>query len=562
MSDFETAHQCEDADRVLLQVPYAGELAPLILSRFEADIPCSELGPSNLLTKLNNLLDTSYTLETPGIHLLLSECINNCYDFGTTYARLRNYWGNSSILSLQDFTTLSQTLAEFEARDTEIRAKAQAGNTIVNPWRVPPRRLWDLFAHRVIPGSIAIGLGPPMYWPISHSWTDDMVGLDTPVNGHEWPVPIPTGVTLESVRNELLNLGAEYVWLDILCLRQRSGDPAKEALRAKEWAIDVPTIGNMYQHPSAAQRVQYCNGFGRAFSTEGWDGPRHWLNRAWTLQEISRDAVIGGVTLKHPDPMQARRSDGDCVSTLAEVMRPLNEILTSREDEVGTLYLFELLTEMKRRAATGTIDKIAGLSYLLRLKSMPAYYETSGVESAWALLVDQMSELTRSLLLFLFPCAGDADRKWMPSWKQIEQMDLLQLRGRWSFFGERVESGHGKAYYRGPFIPKCLIRGLNVPLSDMSSSQEDDSDINPPRFGEVVVEDSAGEGHTQRVWARHGYLIPDGYYTIVGNMEVESLVVCELHATHEKFLKKVSVIQTGEGLEGFGILRRNPHIFV
>lgn len=58
-------------------------------------------------------------------------------------------------------------------------------------------------------------------------------------------MPVPRTTTLEHVRVELLNLGAEYVWLDVLFLRQQ-GRAADEQQRLDEWRIDVPTIGFVY----------------------------------------------------------------------------------------------------------------------------------------------------------------------------------------------------------------------------------------------------------------------------------------------------------------------------
>ena len=52
--------------------------------------------------------------------------------------------------------------------------------------------------------------------------------LITDVNAREWPVPLPHDVTLEDVRNQLLDLEAEFVWLDVLCLRQASDYPDPE----------------------------------------------------------------------------------------------------------------------------------------------------------------------------------------------------------------------------------------------------------------------------------------------------------------------------------------------
>ncbi|KAK0430888.1 hypothetical protein EV421DRAFT_1856229 [Armillaria borealis] len=89
----------------------------------------------------------------------------------------------------------------------------------------------------------------------------------TPINGYEWPVPIPNDVDLNLIRIEMLNLGLEYAWLDVLCLRQVGGPG--EDLRAEEWKVDVPTIGRVYYH---AKVVCYLSGLGQplALKLEGW----------------------------------------------------------------------------------------------------------------------------------------------------------------------------------------------------------------------------------------------------------------------------------------------------
>ena len=82
----------------------------------------------------------------------------------------------------------------------------------------------------------------------------------TRVNRGEWPVPLPVGVSLNQVRQELLRFGGRYIWLDILCLRQSYPEgfgsskqitvekiQKLEQTRQQEWKLDVPTIGNVYQ---------------------------------------------------------------------------------------------------------------------------------------------------------------------------------------------------------------------------------------------------------------------------------------------------------------------------
>ncbi|KAF8417145.1 hypothetical protein EV426DRAFT_645995 [Tirmania nivea] len=482
---------------VVLQGPYTGPSAEYVLSPEAASTSCTSLGHAGLLSELNRILHTSYTLETPGAFTLLEDCISSKYDFGTAYAHLRPFWARLHWLA-GDLVSLREMFAEYEKNDRKDREEAQVKGTILKPYSVPPRRVWDLRAHRVVPGWRTFH-PYPRYWPVSHSWVDDMTVIETPVNQYEWPVPIPAGVTLEMVRNELLNLGAEYVWLDILCLRQRSPDPEKEKIRLKEWEIDVPTIGNAYQFSHTANTVQYCNGLGRPFETFGWDGPRHWLNRAWTLQEINSGAIIGGVTEEIPVPMDAVRTDGDCSTTLWTMMEPLTVILANDNRVV----LFPLLEEMKRRFASGDIDKIAGLGYLLGSPSLPAYYESQSVEEAWYLLVDHMQDYVRGSLLFLFPKPGDCQRLWTPSWKQIEETDLHSLGG--SSLGNEPVHCYGDsqtpfAHHRGYRIKECFIRGLAIvpPKAD------------EPRFGKLEVKLSSGEA--KAAW---GVEVDEDWFAIV-----------------------------------------------
>jgi len=106
---------------------------------------------------------------------------------------------------------------------------------------------------------------------------------------------------VEDIRQQLLSYGARFAWVDVLCLRQRvqpvdhrgqrKGIPhlsdslaaERDKRRLEEWATDIPLIGKVYDGKPSV--LIYLNGLGRPFRAEGWDHPRHWLNRAWTLQE-------------------------------------------------------------------------------------------------------------------------------------------------------------------------------------------------------------------------------------------------------------------------------------
>ena len=202
-----------------------------------------------------------------------------------------------------------------------------------------PRRIWDICANTVIPATWFCGPPCPLterhevglvgrlgVKPVSHAWVadEDLSFVLTEANQHMWPIPLPRGVVLEDVRGEMIRLGVRYAWLDVLCLRQRaqptlgtdsaipvstkvgasSTEIAKEReqRRLEEWKVDVPTIGAIYSNLDEAGLygggpiVIFMSGLGRPFRDEGWDSERHWLRRAWTLQEtpiLSKCRIAG-----------------------------------------------------------------------------------------------------------------------------------------------------------------------------------------------------------------------------------------------------------------------------
>ncbi len=86
------------------------------------------------------------------------------------------------------------------------------------------------------------------------------------INGKEWPVSIPKGASLELIHIEMLNLGVQYTWLDVLCLRQKGGP--WEDLHTEEWKLDVFTIGGVYDDPVV---VIYLSGLGQPLSLKDGD---------------------------------------------------------------------------------------------------------------------------------------------------------------------------------------------------------------------------------------------------------------------------------------------------
>ena len=145
-------------------------------------------------------------------------------NFGHLYALMRAFWIGREDVGLD----CAGMRSLFQDRWTKYRLGREAAihaglGRIVDP-DIGPRRLWDLFSDRVVP----IWQVPKKanIMPVSHVWLPETerIWVRTSINGERWPVPIPKHTTLERVRVELLNLGAEYAWLDVLCLRQRTPD--------------------------------------------------------------------------------------------------------------------------------------------------------------------------------------------------------------------------------------------------------------------------------------------------------------------------------------------------
>ncbi len=188
--------QTEESIKVPNQQAYIGR-EPVISSSL-ADTPCSNLGLQGLLYLLNTTLGTSYTLDTPSLSFVLTDCIAQNDDFGTAYGRLRQTWCN------QRWSIIQTELREHEVKEINRRRNALDGGRIVDP-DMPPRRIWDLYSNRVVPWWSSrlvtqFDIYPEKPQPISHAWVDevDRVSVLTPINGFEWPVPIPRDPTLTS----------------------------------------------------------------------------------------------------------------------------------------------------------------------------------------------------------------------------------------------------------------------------------------------------------------------------------------------------------------------------
>ncbi len=488
LSAFTEVGEPESSISVPRQRSYTGKNPVIPFSL--ANIPCANLGIERLLGKLNVILGTSYTLEMRSLCSLLEGYIMKGYDFGTVYGHLRQFW-------YLDLTDIEDKLQTRETWDRQMRQDVLVNSKIIRS-ELPPRRVWDLYSNRVVPWWAV----PRWPWAISHAWMkkEDRVDAHTPINGCEWPVPMPKDASLDLIRIEMLNLGAEYTWLDVLCVRQVGG--RWEDLRLGEWKVDVPTIGGVYTM-SDISLVCYLSGLGRPFSLKEDDleSDTCWFRRAWTLQEIHRRTIIGG------DTGDDRFTGKEIRTTVENRLASLGKCVS--EGALG-MSVFIALSEIRERVSTNPVDKVAALPYLLGTEEIPAYYETRSEEEAWMALVDEIVATYRGHLFFLYPQPGSGNKFWRPSWNQamteaLPPLHLSDLDCGWhGLVCRRKEKGAD--WYEGPCIDSGYVRGLAQGLLEGNLRQ-----------GELIVEDNRGAKHTFKIVAYHQYPIPEGLYALVGS---------------------------------------------
>ena len=409
------------------------------LTAEQADVPCQKISEEDLWYLLSALLglheDTRSKAGHPWIQNDIQYFITHQFDFGLAYAAARVAWKNFKRHSMDSSIILVersrwhqhvQVLDEARSKAIEIDNSSFRQELIISPYSIMPRRLWDLRSNRVIDFQMLHAAQstittPPLFWALSHSWTNDMSPVWTTINQHQWPVPLPKKITLNYLRTELLAFGAEYVWLDVVCLRQKTEIDSLEQLRQQEWKLDVPTIGNIYR--AAVKVVRYFNGLGIRFSNNGWDDPRHWLQRAWTLQEIATEnrTINGGVPRDLHDGHQVfLNSQGMVSGRLVKFRSAISPVLqlTAQVDSQYGCEIYELAREMAKRHATQQLDKLSGLFYLLRTTKLPCYDEKLTSEDIWRQCFHLLPPERKAEVLFDFPYRG-SDKQWFPTWAQV-----------------------------------------------------------------------------------------------------------------------------------------------
>ena len=470
VADLDGGHStCPNPEQGICDLP-----ADAALTTQHADISCVTLKEELIVKVLVQLVIGTGT-DTPEfkhyedwIRNDVRYFVTRGFDFGEAYAAARVGWRH---FNEPDFIHLvAQHRGQWlriaqeidEERANSIHRDNMGQEVIKLPYEVMPRRLWDLKSNRVVEfrmlqsellaykftneqrfGKARPKLQSeaqiPMFWAISHSWESSMDSVGTPINQFQWPVPLPHGLDLErDVRQELLNYEIEYAWLDVLCLRQQAISRLAEAQKEEEWKLDVPTIGNVYR--AAQGIVRYFNGLGRPFRLEGWDDQRHWLQRAWTLQEIKTEnsTINGGI---HRGSTSTGGSTGDSTvdstgdidtdtytimnirgmmagqtMTLRRAIRPVLKLATD-VDSLNGCSLYALAREMSRRKSTQSTDKVAGLVYLLRLTQLPTYDEKAKDNDVWASCFHMLPLARKIELLFDFPYRSE--QHWFPAWSEL-----------------------------------------------------------------------------------------------------------------------------------------------
>lgn len=466
-----------------------------------------------LLDDLNKFTGRSHTMQDRDVKRAINWCIELGLDFGGAYGRLRKLWVADVFKKARE--KIDDDRNEMERLRSSAFFSDKYGNrTLKHPYAMEPRRIWDLYSHRVIPSYFVPDR--KNVWAITHSHRrgKDKYRELSPVNEHQWKVALPNGVTLDGIRSDLLALGAEYCWLDVVCVRQRD-DPKDLVVLDEEMAVDLPTMGNIYA--TASTVVRYYNGIGLPFNKDGLEDELHWLNRAWTLQEMNINTVIGGLKdgVSHV-PITGYEFDmgPENYPEFSKLLRPLEDIITC------TPRLAKIVQAMKPRYSQDKVDKIYGLGYLIKSRTLPAYHRVPNddlreVEGTWWQLVYCMSNTMRGELLFLFPQPGDSGENfWMPTWDQLMKIEMVQD----PHIDESVTIIAGrKAKYDGYLLANCEITDKRVTVT----------------------------GGKERVFEFHasGTDLSNGAYTLVGNPRRNKFVVCKLQrgAGHE--LEKVAVIK-------------------
>lgn len=527
--DHATVYGCSEKERGTLEVPlqelYKGPRQ--VLTSEAASTPISTLGPEGLLERMNSYLGTTFVLDEARKSLLETtiealQDLKYAKDFGFAYALLRPRW------NLDPQQAIQEIHEQRDMDDTERR------NPIKGRWiargsrEVGPRRVWDLWSNRVIPSWMArrtwemgIPLDVGWWFAVSHVWMEKPESVDSPINGHQWLVPIPRETNLDRVRTELLHVTSEdmqYAWLDVLCLRQKKSiHVEKESVLAEEWEVDIPIIGSIYTHAKTV--VYYYSGLGLPFQIGDVEYGRHWLKRAWTLQEHRSQGWVAGMS-KHT-PRLPHLGDRWYIPT-DDSVREFCQRMARLPNHKGTFgrgrSFLHIVDEMRSRFAheDSEIDRIAGLvsfsggtlhGILTQKHTKPTYILGEKPENAWQRLVQWLNNEERGDIMFYTPEAGPGTKEspaWCPTWQQA--MEKTATVPSMIIFGGHIQFDNDRHEYWMDDSKRveCNITGFAEPVAK------------DKREGKVAMRSKHGSDWLDfSATADHRQPIPDGRYTLL-----------------------------------------------
>lgn len=303
-----------------------------------------------------------------------------------------------------------------------------------------------------------------------------------------------------------------------VCAR-REGKKEREPVRKEEWKLDVPTIG--FTYAAARSVVYYYSGLGLPFQISNLQSPTHWLNRAWTLQELRDDSFCFIAGISRVSPLMPSSSDASSIPIHSDEWTFYRRIdaLPRNNYEYDIL---GALDAMRQRSAKSELDRIAGLNYMVPsegVQGLPIYVVGEEPEDAWRRFVKVNHDSRTSLFWrFPYPGAGTSNNPaWFPSWQRvIDAARILPCL-------QQIISISDASLIIHPPVPVEFDTSrkeyrMNAPTTEcyISGFAEPDAE-RPTREGVVTIQST--QAHTRTLVFRavvdHDQFIPDGDYTLL-----------------------------------------------
>ena len=131
------------------------------------------------------------------------------------------------------------------------------------------------------------------------------------------------------------------------------------------------------------------------------------------MQEACEKYIEAGLPMGLDDPLEEIDDNG---IQLCDHLK-IGEI---RQGSGGAC-LYEVIAAMKARHSLNPVDKVLGLSMLLRCSALLIYLESELPEHAWARLLRHVDGKILTKLLFAFLLPGENGCYWGPSWRLLRR---------------------------------------------------------------------------------------------------------------------------------------------